>query len=243
MSNWIDPWINKEALKWYLRKHIERDELDVLLQDYVNGILEKRIILRPSKGCREYGKDIVFCEDEEAKSYCTYVIKKGDLQHNLGGKNGIINELHEALFCPLEDRQFLNRPRTAIVVHNGYEGSRAAYDKYEQKRQLYEDMLAEGLLLRPIERWDVDILTEKLFPHGEKLKQMEKSRVIMERQHKFYDISIKHLHDIKAYILSSEKNQQKSDSIIKDFYEKNQPLEDSNYSPSLYKKLKEIQDE
>ena len=241
---WLDPWISKEALRWFLSKFIERDELDVLVQIYVRDILDHRIICRPSRGrYGEQGKDIAACEDEERKCYCSYVIKCGDLRGNLDGKYGILQQLEDALFIKLESRDYHGKQRSAVVVHNGQEGNRGALAKYEKCKESLEDALAaEGKLLRPVQRWDLDVLTERLFPHGETLKEMEDTRQIMRLQHEFHEKAMQFVHRAHSYLTDNREDSKRSHALLKETYDGfRSSIRD--YSPSLHRRLKEKHDE
>jgi len=241
---WLDPWTSKEALRWFLSKFIERDELDVLVQIYVRDILGHRIICRPSRGrYGEQGKDIAACEDEERKCYCSYVIKCGDLRGNLDGKYGILRQLEDALSIELESRDYHDKQRSAVVVHNGQEGNRGSLARYEKCKESLEDVLAaEGKLLRPVERWDLDVLTERLFPHGERLKEMEVTRQDMSLRHEFHDKTMNYVHRAHSYFVSGREDPHESHALLRQFYD-GWMVSIQKYSPSLHRRLKEKHDE
>jgi len=240
---WIDPWTTKEGLRWHLSKYIERDELDLLVQVYVREILGHRIICRPSRGkYGEQGKDIAACEDEETKSYCAYVVKCGNLRGNLDGKYGLLQQLEDALLIELEGSDFRDKLRSAVVVHNGDEGNRGSLAKYEKCRESLEDVLAaKGKLLRPVARWDLDALTEILFPHGRKFKEMEETVQIMELQHELHNKTMEFLHKTHLYLAEDREDPEKSHVLLKEAHDELMSSL-SKYSPSLYRRPEEKHD-
>lgn len=163
-----NPWQSKYNLRTFLSLVKEDGFLDSLIKEYVSSILDHQIINSPSKGpYGEQGKDIVALESPNLGHYCSYVIKKGTLQENLDTKYGILYQMREALLIDLDYKQYQNKRRTVVVVHNGDEGYRGAIDRFERERINLENEIDESLLLRSIERWDIEILTEKLFPHAD----------------------------------------------------------------------------
>ena len=239
----IDPWSTKETLRWFLRKLGEWKELDALIQDYLRGILCQRIICRPSKGpYGEQGKDIAVCEDDENKCYCSYIIKCGDLCDNLEGKYGILKQLSDALLIELEEQDYQGKARTAIVVHNGHEGYRGSLAKYEKHRRSLEDILrTQGLLRRHVERWDLDGLTDRLFPCAEKLKEMEGSRQIIDYHFDMVDLAMHFRNTGGVYLSEADPQPQISDSLIRDFARRFDLLK-ANYSPALRRQFERGQD-
>ena len=170
----INPWQSKFNLKTFLSFVKEDGFLDSLVKDYVGCILRHQIINSPSKGpYGEQGKDIVAIEDSLKGNYCSYVVKKGTLQENLNGKYGILKQMREALLIDLDYSQYRKKRRTVIIVHNGEEGYRGAINTFEKERTQIENQIDANLLLRPIERWDIEVLTNKLFPYGDVFKNNE----------------------------------------------------------------------
>lgn len=240
---YIDPWSNKEALRRFLRKLGEWKQLDDYIQYYIRGILSQKIICRPSKGpYGEQGKDIAACEDEDNLSYCSYIIKCGDLSKNLDGNYGILKQLSDALLIELENRDYEGKLRTVVVVHNGEEGYRGSLAKYESHRQSLEDILmTQGRLLRPVERWDLDALTDRFFPHGERFKEMERSRQAIDYQLEIVDLAIGFRNESAAYLAETDQQPQTSDSLIRDYVKRFDSLK-ANYSPALRRQFKRGQD-
>jgi hypothetical protein len=180
---YIDPWISKDNLREHLLRLKEYQQLDALIEEYVRSVLCHKIIRSPSKGrSGEQGKDIVAVENRNTGDYCSYVVKCGSLSKNLKGKYGILRQMRDALLIPIEERQYENSKRTVRVVHNGKEGSRGAIGKFVKNSKEIEKQLENGLLLRSIERWDIEDLTEMLFCDGQHLKKTEEYRMLEERQ-------------------------------------------------------------
>lgn len=176
----IDPWAKKSSLRWFLFKFKEENELDLLIKNYISEILDHHRLLSPSKGpYGEQGKDLTFCENKSSLEYCSYVIKSGSLQKNLDGNFGILKQMRDALFIKLPDEQYNNKKRTVIVIYNGEEGYRGAIDRFEKEKKILENKIG-NLLLRPIERWDIDVIVNKLYPHREKLKKIEEVKNIID---------------------------------------------------------------
>jgi hypothetical protein len=186
----IDPWQSEHNLSFFLERYIEREELDAYIRHYVEDILHQTIYSRPSRGPHgEQGKDMVAIENKTMGEYCSYVVKKGHLSKNLDGQYGIIKEMNDAMKIPLEGKMFQNSLRTVIVVHNGNEGNRGALAKFEKCcGELEEEQ--KDVLLRKITRWDVAEIARQLFPHREKLKEMEEYRLAMERRARSEDVVV-----------------------------------------------------
>lgn len=173
MSFQIDPFASEAGFRFYLEKLKEFGELDYLIKFYVENIENKRIYQRPSKGpYGEKGKDIVSIEDENTLDYCSYIIKCGTLQDNLDGDYGVIKQIDDALNIDLEENMYKNKRRTAIVIYNGEEKYRGAINKFEENRVKIQNKLDSRLLLRDIERWDISVLSKKLFSHIDKIREI-----------------------------------------------------------------------
>lgn len=173
MSFQIDPFASEAGFRFYLEKLKEFGELDYLIKFYIENIENKRIYQRPSKGpYGEKGKDIVSIEDENTLDYCSYIIKCGTLQDNLDGDYGIIKQIDDALNIDLEENMYKNKRRTAIVIYNGEEKYRGAINKFEENRVKIQNKLDSRLLLRDIERWDISVLSKKLFSHIDKIREI-----------------------------------------------------------------------
>jgi len=180
MNHLLDPTQNKSLFKQYLLKLKERDELDDLMIEYISIVLEHRIYHWPSVGrYGEQGKDIVAIENKETNEYCSYIIKSGNLNENLTGDFGILTQLIDAMTIPIED--FKDSKRTATVVYNGTDGYRGSVETFNNKKKEVQDNAGE-LLLRDIERWDVEVIVEKIFPVAERLREMEEIRMDLERK-------------------------------------------------------------
>lgn len=169
-------------------------------------------------------------ENEKTLEYCSYIVKIGNLNRNLDGKNGIINSLEEALFIPLEEEKFKFCKRTAIVVYSGSEGSRIAMEKYEKAKSELEKKLGSKLL-RNVERWDGVYLARILFPHREKFKEREifvnRLKRMEESEHLLQDLKL----EISDLNLENNENPSKIEKIlqrtlttIKDLEEKYGPI-------------------
>ena len=179
----INPFSSEASFRFHLTKLKEFDDLDFLIKVYVEDILGHRIYQRPSKGpYGEKGKDIVAIENESTLEYCSYIIKCGTLQNNLDGQFGIINQMDEAMNIDLEEERYKQKKRTAIIIHNGEEGYRGAIKKFEDNRLLTQSSIASDLLLRDIERWDIGILCKKIYPHKDKLMEIEEVANGISRQ-------------------------------------------------------------
>ena len=203
----VDPWASKSSLKWFLAKFKEDQELDALIKDYVGDILGHKIVMSPSKGpYGEKGKDIVAIEDEMTGEYCSYVIKWGTLQKNLNGPSGILVQMREAMLIDLEIEKYRRKRRTVIVVHNGEEGYRGAIDRFEKEKKRIENEIDGALFLRPIDRWDIEEITNRLFPHGQYFRDSEVSRMLLDRLHTSDDIAIGFYNDALKIISSKSEN-------------------------------------
>lgn len=185
----IDPFFSESNFRDYLQRLKEFGELDYLIRIYLNDVIKHLQYENPIKG-KEKGKDFVMIENEITSEYCSYIIKIGNLNKNLEGRNGILNTLEEALFLSLEEEKFKSCKRSAVVVYSGTEGSRIALEKYEKVRLELESKLGSDLLLRSVERWDGVYLAKKLFPHCQlfidreifvnRLKRMDEIEIVIE---------------------------------------------------------------
>ena len=221
----IAPFSSKASLKWFLEKFKEDKELDSLIEEYIQKILGHRIIMSPSKGpYGEKGKDIVAIENEDTGDYCSYVVKRGNLHENLKGSFGILRQIEWAMLIELEIDKYKGKKRTAVVTHNGKEGYRGAIDRFEKHCRNIEAQCGGAILLRPIERWDIDELANRIF---------EKREVFIKNS------------EIKLLIDRLEQ----SHNLILDFKEKYENVKNSHdpvtykeLSEDLYNKIKERED-
>ncbi len=175
MDPYFDILSSESKLRDFLKRLKEFDEFDQYVITYVEDCLKKRVIRRPSKGSYgEQGKDIVAVENESEKSYCSYVVKNGNLDNHLEGKYGIIKQMNDAMTIGLEENEFKDRKRTVVVVHNGIEGNRAAINKYEKaRRKIEEEATKQNILLKEIERWDLSKFSNQLYPYRDYLLEKE----------------------------------------------------------------------
>lgn len=195
---YFDIFASKDALRWFLLKLKEDKELDNWIKRYINIGLKQRVIMSPCKGpYGEQGRDIVAVENEKTGEYCAYVIKRGTLKQNLYGPTGILVSLEKALTIDLEMNSHRVKKRTVRVVHNGDEGNRSAIKKFEDFSRNLESRV-ENLLLRPIERWDIDKLVDKLFPHRRKFKRDGEMELHLNKLTSAYD----HIVDFKKEYVS-----------------------------------------
>jgi len=168
---YFDIFASKNALRWFLLKLKEDKELDDCIKRYIRIGLRQRVIMSPCKGpYGEQGKDVVAIENEKTGEYCSYVIKRGTLKQNLYGSAGILVSLEKAWTIDLEVDLHRGKKRTVRVVHNGNEGNRSAIKEFEDFSRDLERRFG-NLLLRPIERWDIDKLVERFFPYRKKFKK------------------------------------------------------------------------
>ena len=186
----FNPLSNKDALRRALLRLREDPELYDLIKAYVREVLGQRIIGSPSKGpYGEQGKDIVTVENEDDLDYCCYVMKRGSLQANLDGPYGILKQMRDAMLKPLEQPEYGGKRRTVVVVHNGDEGYRGAIDRFEKARQELEKEVG-SLLLRPIERWDNEELTKRVFENREYFMESMVFRGIQERYYAHEELNL-----------------------------------------------------
>lgn len=175
----LEPFASKENLRHMLLTLKEDKELDSLIGEYIRTCLMQRVIMSPSKGrYGEKGKDIVAIENEITNDYCSYIIKRGALQKNLDGPHGILVQISDAMLIELEIDQYKGKKRTAVVVHNGNEGYRGAIDRFGRTCREIEEKLSHNLLLRSIERWDIEILVGKLWDYRNILKNNAETECI-----------------------------------------------------------------
>jgi len=201
MSYQIDPFASEAGFRFYLQKLKEFGELDYLIKFYIENIENKRVYQRPSKGpYGEKGKDIVSIENEITLDYCSYIIKCGTLHDNLDGDYGIIKQIDDSINIDLEESIYKNKRRTAIVIYNGEEKYRGAINKFEENRIKIQSKLDPRLLLRDIERWDISVLSKKLFSHIEKIREINE---LQNRMNRLFD----------------------SESIVKELMEETQKIE------------------
>jgi hypothetical protein len=213
----IDPWASKEGLRFFLLKLKEDQELDALIKNYVREILGHKIVMSPSKGrYGEKGKDIVAIENESKGGYCSYIVKRGTLQKNLYGQFGVLKQMRDAMLIDLEIQRYKSKPRTAVIVHNGEEGTRAAIDVFENEKTRIERELERELLLRPIERWDIEEITNRLHPHGQYFKDSEEHRLHLEMLYSFQEISIDLHERIETISTIPEKKGEELSTVLMD---------------------------
>ena len=187
----FDPFVSKHNLRWFLKNLKEDKELDSLIEDYIRTALKHRIIMSPSKGpYGEKGKDIVAVENEETSDYCSYIVKRGTLQKNLTGRFGILRQMEEAMLIELEFGEYQGKKRSAVIVHNDNEGYRGAIDRFERHCKSLENKINSTLLLRPIERWDIEVLVDKLFEYGEILKKNATMKGLLDKLGQSYDLIV-----------------------------------------------------
>jgi len=227
-----NPWVSKDALKWFLLKLREDQELDALIKDYVSNILGHKVVMSPSKGpYGEKGKDIVSIENEDTDTggYCSYVIKRGTLRENLDGPYGILKQMRDAMMIDLEIKKYQGKQRTVVVVHNGDEGYRGAINKFEMERSRVESEINGILLLRPIERWDIEDITDRLFPYRQYFKDSEINRMILDRLYHFEDIVMDFHNRAKTIISKPEKKTGEIKQLFKEHFDKIENIR-QNYS-------------
>ena len=201
---------SKESFRWLLQKLKEDRELDALTEDYIAIGLKHRIIMSPSKGpYGERGKDIVAVENEETGDYCSYIIKRGDLNQNLDGAFGILKQMEQAMIDNLEIERYRGKSRTVVVVHNGKEGYRGAIDRFERSCRSIENKINSILLLRPIERWDIEVLTNKFFDHIEALKRNAELKRYCDQLQQSYEFILDFKYDYEILRPSEEANSDK----------------------------------
>ena len=194
-----DPWKSKRLLRKYLKSQNEFGRLDRLLIEYIKEKRHHKIIRTPQKG-REDGKDIVACEKESTNEYCVYIVKKGNLTCSaLKGKCGVLKQMEEAIFIELEEPEYENKQRTATIVHNGEKITRDANKKYYSKKREIEEKIGK-LLLRPIEKWDLDYITEAFFSLGNKIRASEEAKLWYEKKTRHQELNLKSINEAKTLI-------------------------------------------
>ncbi len=175
--------------------------------------------MKPSKGrYGEQGKDVVALENETTGDYCSYVIKSGNLKEHLDGKYGILKQMKDALFIDLEYEECKSKKRTVTVVHNGDEGNRSAINTFEVKRVEFENVIDESILLRPIERWDIDILCDKLFPNWEILEKNEDVRLYYESLQRIKSITLESYEKYHLLIETGQISNEECKDILSEHF-------------------------
>ncbi|MHB8337650.1 MAG: hypothetical protein ACYC49_09380 [Ignavibacteriaceae bacterium] len=102
MEPYFDICSTESSLRHFLQKLGEFGELDKYILLFIQDGLKQRIIRRPSKApYGEHGKDITAVENEIDKTFCSYVLKEGNLENHLDGQFGIINQMEEAMSIEL----------------------------------------------------------------------------------------------------------------------------------------------
>jgi len=194
-----DPWKSKSELKDHLKNLKEFGQLDQLLMEYIKVKLRHKIIREPQKG-KEDGKDIVAVEDPRTGEYCCYIVKKGNLTCSiLKGKCGVLNQMEEALFIDLEEPEYRNKKRTAVVVHNGEKITRDANKKFYFKKIEIEQTIGE-LLLRPIKKWNLDHITEEFFSLGNKIRAQQEAKLWHQKKSRHHELNLKNFDEAKTLI-------------------------------------------
>lgn len=208
MNHILDPLQNKYLFKQMLLRLKERNELDDLLIEFISAILEHRIYHWPSIGrFGEQGKDIVAIENKETNDYCSYIMKSGNLNDNLEGQYGILKQLEDAMYININD-EFKASKRTARVVYNGIDGYRGSVAQFDEKKnEIHEE--TGDLLLRDIERWDIEVIADHIFPHANKLRKAEKFKMDLERLNKKENILDNFIRNINVF-----KNELSSNPVI-----------------------------
>ena len=96
------------------------------------------------------------------------------MDKNLYGKYGIFISLEKAIFTELEEMEYKNKLRTAIIVYNGNDGNRSAPDKFEKyKNDIEAKAIVKGVLSRRIERWDLSHFSKLIYPYKNYLRAKE----------------------------------------------------------------------
>jgi hypothetical protein len=173
----------KNRFRNTLKRLPEDGVLDRIIERFIYFVSRHQIHLGPSKGrAGEDGKDIVAIEDMQDLSYCSYVVKAGHLNRkNLDGKYGILRQMHQAMTIELKDRRYKGKKRTVIVVHNGRVTNNSYHNRFCEEKERLEDEMGERLL-RPIDRWDLNRITDLVFPHIKTLNLMEMQEILAEKQ-------------------------------------------------------------
>jgi hypothetical protein len=233
-----DADLEKNRFRMRLKRINEDGELDRLIEEFVYFINKHEIYLGPSKGnAGEDGKDVVAIEDRNHLSYCSYVIKKGHLNRkNLYGDCGILIQMRQALTKDLKDRQYHGKKRTAVVVHNGKVANNSYHNTFiDEKERLEDEMSNKQLLLRPIERWDLNKITDIIFPHAHKLRLFAIQEMQEEKKSKQEQINRDFIKEMES--LPDNNDIKKIAEIAKTTYNKIKENE-SNY-PLIFPKISE----
>ncbi|MCK4830204.1 hypothetical protein KA005_81555 [bacterium] len=188
----------KNRFRNVLKRLPEDGWLDKVIERFVYIVKKHEIHLGPSKGrAGEDGKDIVAIEDREDLSYCSYVIKAGHLnKKNLEGKYGILMQMRQAMMIELKDRRYHGKKRTAIIVHNGKVTNNSYHNTFVEEKERLEDEIGERLL-RPIDRWDLNRITDLIFPHAEKLQLFEMQEILEEKQRRLEQINKEFINEME----------------------------------------------
>lgn len=228
------PWDSKYNLRETLMTFKEDKQLDSLIIDYIRECLGHKIIMVPSKGPHgEGGKDIVAVENEEAGTYCSYIVKRGNLQKNLEGQFGILRQTEMAVLIDVEIDKYREGKRTAVVVHNGKERYRGAIARFEKKCRAIEKKCG-ALLLRPIERWDIDELVNRLFEYRDVLTKNTEIEQQMKKYELSYDVSNIFDEEYEKTINSPNPTSERA-MLAEKFYNNRRSIE---YRHGTFKKVK-----
>lgn len=226
----LDPWMSRDKLKWFLLKLKEDQELDALIKDYISNILGHRIVMSPSKGpYGEKGKDIVAIENESTGAYCSYVVKQGNLQKNWKGTYGILQQMRNAMMSDLEIEKYRGKQRAVVIVHNGDEGYRGAIYTFEAEKKKIEDEVDKSLISRPIERWDIEEITDRLFPHGQFFKDCEVNRMILDELCYLKEIAIDFYNKARPILSNPEAKKEEIVPLSMEHFKKIESIQ-KNYS-------------
>jgi hypothetical protein len=232
VKDYFNPLDSYNNFKDFLSRFNEYEELDQYVIFYLDKCLQKRVIRRPAKGrSGEQGKDIVVVDSEEEKTYCSFVVKKGNLDNSLDHpRNGVLKQMNDAMFIDLEESEFKRKKRTVVVVYNGIEKKRSTITKYETTRTEIENLAKKSnILSREIERWNIDILASKLFPYRELISDFESFKNLVSAAKTALDIVVDFKVKFEGVILYNN-NKLGADALLADTIKEISKLE-NNYGP------------
>ena len=141
------------------------------------------------------------------------------MQENLHGPFGILRQMRDAMTIDLEIEKYQGKRRTVVVVHNGDEGYRGAINRFEKERVKLESEIGSHLLLRPISRWDIEEITDRLFQHRQYFKDSEISRMILQRMSAAEQIVINFKESIENILAKPEIEPVEYVNIVEKVYE------------------------